>query len=243
MYTYVYICIYVCIHIYTRICAAACSLLHAVDCMLSSSCRPLHAEDDVISPGLLFRLIEGVGKPRTSCLFAVGGGGHGAQQPARPIHHAPYHAAENSSAGGVLHRIHGAADHKAVPRSGHILASFPVSTAGLIFFCADYKTKVTQPIALKTIEAKVKSWQYRSKEEFLQDIKLLRDNCYKYLRPSCLRPRQTELSRPHARTVARPRPSSKEKQVLCGEASAAASCGGRARQFCGAGTQRSQGRV
>jgi hypothetical protein len=70
------------------------------------------------------------------------------------------------------------------------------------FFCADYKKKVKQPIALKTIEAKVKKRQYRSKEEFLQDIKLLRDNCYKYMRPSCLRPPHMDLSRTRAHTLA-----------------------------------------
>ena len=36
-----------------------------------------------------------------------------------------------------------------------------------------------EPIALRAIESKIKKRLYRSADDFLQDVALLRDNCYK----------------------------------------------------------------
>ncbi|GAV06552.1 hypothetical protein RvY_16518 [Ramazzottius varieornatus] len=44
----------------------------------------------------------------------------------------------------------------------------------------DYHTKIKQPMDFDTMEQKAKSHQYRSKDQFLADVTLIKDNCIKY---------------------------------------------------------------
>jgi hypothetical protein len=67
-------------------------------------------------------------------------------------------------------------------------------------------------MALKVIEAKVKKRQYRSTEEIRQDMKLVRDNCYKYP----LAALSAYMSSSHCSTRARGmRPGSKRACRYC----------------------------